>query len=252
MSVHDIRLAVCAVGYLQLPQEKYLRDPNQAAFVIVGSGFLVDRDTVMTCGHVIDDLGDIAKRKRIPPEQIGLQFVYPVGEKWWGTEYRPFHVLGQDQAMDIVTLVFDRGHVPDVPVPRIVTAAWTPTIGEPIGFVGYPFGADLLRLGRKIWRFGPVYKQGVIAAMSPYDGREPEELVLDLVVGRAASGSPIFLRETGEVVGMLTKGQEGPRATISVARTLIREGDRIIVRRRTIRAIKPGSSAETRRTLEDA
>jgi Trypsin-like peptidase domain len=207
------------------------KDPKRAAFEVIGTGFLIGPDHVMTANHVIDDLLERAKRHRIPQEQMGLEFVCSTGPRQWQTIYCPLRVQVRSPETDTASVVFDNRQTGYLKVVDVIGRGWRPRVGMPVGTVGYPFGSILLRSGRTLRRFGPILKQGVIAAMSPYDEPEPTDYLLDLVSAPASSGSPVFLTESHQVIGMVVKGQVGQHASISVAVTLYDTGgNRIFVR----------------------
>jgi hypothetical protein len=74
-----------------------------------------------------------------------------------------------------------------------------------------------------IERFGPVLQTGIIGALSPFDTPGANVAILDLVTGPAASGSPVFRQETGEILGILIAGQMKRRAALSVTRMIFKD-----------------------------
>jgi hypothetical protein len=75
--------------------------------------------------------------------------------------------------------------------------------------------------GKNIWRLCKVYGRLIGSPeLSPFDILQPDRAVLDLVTGPAASGSPVFRTDTGEVIGFLLEGQVKRSAAFSIARLL--------------------------------
>jgi len=54
--IPSVRDAVCAIGYLKMPVEQFLKDRQQAALEVMG--FVIGYEVVLTCAHVFDDLAD--------------------------------------------------------------------------------------------------------------------------------------------------------------------------------------------------
>ena len=79
--------------------------------------------------------------------------------------------------------------------------------------------------GGKVERVGPLVQTGTISALSPFDIARPERAVLDLVTGPAASGSPIFRLQTGEVIGFLIEGQIKSSTAFSMAQLIYRDAN---------------------------
>jgi hypothetical protein len=148
-------------------------------------------------------------------------------------------VLDSNEQSDVALL-----DVPDLPPDLvsapIVTDNYVPQIGEEIGVCGYAHGSSLLRKGKEIARFGPVLQRGIVAAQSPYDAAEPDVVLLDVISGPAASGSPVFRASTGEVCGLLFEGQINRSAALSAARLihLDAEGE-LAVRWTRVRPVPP-------------
>jgi S1-C subfamily serine protease len=229
-----VRRAVCSLGSIRIPFEEYLADPTRGRFEIMGTGFLVEPMFVLTCGHVVAAL-DLERRKSGErPYGQGAEFGYPdlkaAGE--WTTAIRPFEVVHSDERTDLAVLKLTKG-VEAEPV-AIATEDFIPLVGDPIGLCGYPHGSKLTTRGSAIDRVGPLVQTGIVAALSPFETKAPDRIVMDLATGGGASGSPIFRPEDGVVIGFLMEGQVGPYASFSIARTLFRDSQgRVNARLRT-------------------
>ena len=71
----------------------------------------------------------------------------------------------------------------------------------------------MLKRGHKIYRWGPVFQQGSISAISPFDGTlEPDEILLDVRTAGGMSGAPIFRPSNAEVIGIHYAGWEATTA----------------------------------------
>ena len=78
----QIRYAVCPVGYLKIPAEEFVNDPSAAQYEIVGTGFLVRDNTIITNRHVLEELNDSCTSSGFGDERKLLQFVYPRAGGW--------------------------------------------------------------------------------------------------------------------------------------------------------------------------
>jgi S1-C subfamily serine protease len=221
-ALERVRPGICAIGYFTRPWEEALRDPERGHFGIVGTGFLVRPTLVATNAHVVTGLQEVQERWGISDSQRFLLFVYPIGGAWQ-TAY--IHV--QESAVsplphryaDIAFLEFERHPHKEFErcQPLGLGNIRSIRVGDPIAVCGYPFGEEMLQEDRVVYRFGPVLQQGHLSAISPYDIPESQvdQLLLDLRTAGGMSGSPVFLPQTGEVVGILRAGT--PDNTTSMA-----------------------------------
>ena len=214
-----IRHAVCAIGWIPTTSEEFYAEPKRSRFDIEGTGFLVGSRAVVTCEHVIEALQKKKRTRGPKPFAWAVQFVYPPASgAEMSTVFRPFRVAYVDARVDIAGLELGGSPVACSPV-RIVSSDYVPGVGEAVGLCGYAHGSTLLTRGKEVYRFGPVVQSGVIAALSPFDRARAESAILDLVTGPAASGSPVFGQDTGEVLGVLIEGQIKGSAAFSIAET---------------------------------
>src|SRR5262245_64288560 len=80
-TIETVRSSTCAVGYLTIPAEQFLKDVGSPVFQAIGTAFVVARWTVMTNRHVIVELLRVQNEKRIPDDQLFIQFVYSRGNE---------------------------------------------------------------------------------------------------------------------------------------------------------------------------
>ena len=223
----DVRNAVCAIGYLMVPLEQHRKDWTNPEFRIVGTGFLIAENLVITCRHVLQTLHHLEDHEGYPNDQMRLSFVYPhlKDSKQW-------------QAMNIgldMTLIPEREGMPDLAFIRIAPKDRTPDsyqcvpvkfsecavqLGDHIAIWGYPDGEGLHLPGmkydpnEKLVRTGPVLQQGFVSAGTPFDVELASEYLLDVRTTGGMSGGPVFNPRTGEVIGVHYKGN---KMTTSVA-----------------------------------
>ncbi len=221
-----VRHAVCAIGWINTSSEDYFANPRRGKFDIEGTGFLIARRTVHTCAHVIEALDRMKKKRGQKPFAVGVQFVHRPragADADLSTSYQPFVVRHRDDTIDVAILELRGGR--DIPADPVVLVpeAYTPDVGEQVGLCGYAHGTALLTRAGTVYRFGPVVQTGIVAALAPFDSVRPESVVLDLLTGPAASGSPVFRWDTGQVLGFLVEGQIKDGAVFSVARLIYRD-----------------------------
>jgi hypothetical protein len=224
-----IRQAVCAVGYLTVPVQEAAAKPKLAAVEVIGTGFLIASGHVITCAHVLEDLDRQRRRRRLGPDRAVLQFGYAADGLWQTRTHRFAVQKVQDDFAQLRVLGRPLGIQPV----KFVGSNFAPVVGEEIALSGYAHGSALLKRGKELIRFGPVLQRGIVAALAPYDeaGKPPTSVLLDLVTGRAASGSPVFSVATGEVFGVLTEGQIGKTAALAIARTIsLDENGNVVIR----------------------
>src|SRR5262245_19682766 len=170
-----IRRGVCAVGYLNAPLPEYTKDVNVAgSFTVVGTGFLVREEIVITNRHVVDDLEGARTTKGIAPDRMFLLFTVPFIQPQLTLLRRvvrqirfvhPLHEPKLDIALigfNIVEPIHFQGITPvEIDDPATVS------VSEHIAAFGFPHGNTLLEKDGRVSRFGPVLQQGWISGIAP-------------------------------------------------------------------------------------
>lgn len=193
---------------------------------IIGSGFFYDtRGYLMTAGHVLRSAEKLKKyeiSKKKNSKIIATSLNVLDGDK----------IAVEEDEIDVMLLpdiktviehpttpvIFDVGiakvvpsrnkyaflkikKIPDTTEPHI-------EVGEEVVICGYPAGEQSLSLKIGVhtgYRFSPVMQFGHIASLMPFDETIPYGIQTDIVSTGGSSGSPIVLKETGEVVGLAQK-----------------------------------------------
>jgi len=224
-----IRKSVCAIGYLTVPMEEHKKDPTNPDFFIVGTGFLVSEDLVMTNRHVLEGLYKQEDEKGIPKEQFLISFVYPQkdNEPNWQLCYTGItksFIPNELDRPDIGFIGFSREQTSndfDQCKPVVFDDLSGVNVGDPVAMWGYPTGTALLQPDlvytqtQKLCRVGPVLQQGYISAGTPFEV-EPGtlEFLLDIRTYNGMSGSPVFNPKNRKIIGIHYKGN---KLTTSVA-----------------------------------
>jgi hypothetical protein len=78
--------------------------------------------------------------------------------------------------------------------------------GEEVATAGFPMGTDLLTVPGRLHQISPTLQTGIVSAVHPFPCTTPHGFTIDVMVQGGASGSPIFNKETGEVLGAIYSG----------------------------------------------
>jgi hypothetical protein len=68
---------------------------------------------------------------------------------------------------------------------------------------GFTMGRDLLTAPGWLQQICPTLQAGIISAVLPWPCENPHGFVVNVMIQGGASGSPVFLPESGSVIGML-------------------------------------------------
>jgi S1-C subfamily serine protease len=75
--------------------------------------------------------------------------------------------------------------------------------GDEVGTCGFPLGLKITD-DSFLRQFTPIIRKGVIAAVLPWTGMpNPHAFQLDIHINGRSSGSPLFLAESGDIVGIV-------------------------------------------------
>lgn len=182
-----LRHGVYAIGYLREPLASARPHTVAGWLTVVGTGFLVRKETAITNRHVLDALESETKREGVPDTQRFLLFVVVRGGRVY-TSSTPGQVVARDEVAITPRQVRSAYPLrsPDVDVAFIEFAEVCPqdfsriepvelddprsiSVSESIAVYGYPHGNTLLekRDGR-VHRWGPVLQQGWISGIAPW------------------------------------------------------------------------------------
>ena len=209
-----VRHSVCAIGFLLNPVKRIQAEPAQIGLDIVGTGFLVAEDLVLTNRHVMEGIDRLARKRRFKvKDRLALEFVVSDGQRVGRLIAQPVTVaVHTERQFDLAILKVDLSESPDQAQYVQIAQLGDPSrivVGQDISVLGYSHGsAALIREGSMDqYRFGPLLQQGAVSALAPYGGvSQPEQILLDISVAGGASGSPAFSAESGEILGIVHSG----------------------------------------------
>jgi trypsin-like peptidase len=76
--------------------------------------------------------------------------------------------------------------------------------GVEIATAGFPSGSVLMHLEDQLDHVSPTLQRGIISAVLPYAGATlPHGYLANIMVQGGASGSPVFLPDSGDVIGII-------------------------------------------------
>lgn len=199
-----------------MPKYEQLTRPPMPIGPIVGTGFVIGEDgLVATNQHVIRALDETQtpsshnlKEARywavafalqehglatVPLEVLRVVTVAdftPEGA-WYGPD-RPDIAIVQVMAKNLPALRLDEGTLIEE--------------GMEVATAGFPMGRDALLAPGRLNQLGPTLQAGIISAVLPFPGKSPHGFTVNVMTQGGASGSPVFLPESGTVVGIIHAG----------------------------------------------
>lgn len=216
------------------------RAPNEQddMFPIIGTGVIVGDGLVVTNAHVIDALIKLPRPPNFPRDKfpfVAVLFhrVQPGDNPAITVESVAevsLEVIGVFRVEGLIPRGAGFYYGPEKPDFNIVRvkARGLPRIelepnvdklieGVEVGTIGYPMGIDALKAPGWFHQFGPFLQRGIVSAILPTRCKAPHAFVINLLSMGGASGSPVFLADSGRVIGILNAGLIETRPTYSVA-----------------------------------
>lgn len=168
---------------------------NQKRISIRGTGFIVSNDgKVITCLHVY---------KQIPQSELPFLGIAAPGrtDERGVTHYDryPANVIGYDEENDLVLMkiVSDKNNFETI---KEFGNSESVKEGDELIFIGYPLATELLGMGFGITMstnhciISSIKRRGIDGSLHFF--------IVDTHINNGSSGSPVFLKESGEIVGI--------------------------------------------------
>lgn len=192
---------------------------------IFGTGFIADDGIVITNDHVVKVIPRLPKPSDCPPD------LWPVDCLLWhfdpqkGVAIIHLEVIG---AAGISHMEHGRAyygppkpdlaflHVKMKGLPKVNVRYDLKEIkeGREVATAGFPLGTETLMAPGYLHQLTPTLQKGIISAILPFPCSTPHALMINIMVQGGASGSPVFLPESGDVVGVLYASLQDRRNTI--------------------------------------
>lgn len=203
-------------------------NPNAPHFPhIVGTGFAVAPNLIATNEHVVHamrECSEEARRRKLIGEERGwceilyhhqvergAKFIRLKIEEALRPNYK--HAEDWDSSMPVPTIdiAFLRVKVRELPFLK-VRAEPPLEPGAAVATAGFPMGRDGLAPGDFLSQFEPFLQTGIISAALPTRRyKVPNGYAVNIMIQGGASGSPLFLSDSPEVVGILWGSLMEPR-----------------------------------------
>jgi len=182
---------------------------------IFGTGVIVEDGLVVTNNHVVNEFNklrtppnyssdlwpvhclllhhepDKEKMSVIKLEIIGVGGIKDMehDEYYLGPEKPDVAIVGvKVKGLPKAKVKFDLRHIKE---------------GRDVATAGFPMGTETLTAPGYLHQVTPTLQSGIISAVLPFPCKDPHALMINVMVQGGASGSPVFLPETGDVIGVI-------------------------------------------------
>jgi S1-C subfamily serine protease len=204
---------------------------------LIGTGFVIDtRGIVATNRHVVRALEKLPNNpetgasaavaltfSEVQPDEGGRSLlVVPITLRRWDrlkTFTSSEHFYGEQ----IPDIAFAQINVSGLPAASLVTDSDSWNVGTPIATAGFPLGTDALEIYGRLNQVAPILRSGIMASVFPFPCPRPHGFTIDIMTLGGESGSPIFLTDSPNVVGLLHAGFPGTNITLAIPSWLVAE-----------------------------
>lgn len=191
--------------------------PRNRVPEIIGTGFVVGDGIVATNDHVIGTARNIQAKFGLPRDEWPFEAVLFHKLSGKGMAQLTMRVLGAftvesfetkgpyygPDKPDIGLLHVDMHGLPEVLL-KVDQSSIAP--GARVATVGFPMGTRALSAPGYVHQLCPTLQEGIVSAVLPFPSSTPHAIMLNMMSQGGASGSPIFLPHTSEVIGVLYGG----------------------------------------------
>lgn len=178
---------------------------------VLGTGFVVDaRGIAVTNEHVARQLENLPAGMAIavffpPPQDVNGEFLQGVLFR----KIRKFSFLGSfhprepyygPEKPDFAFLQIDVRDAPSVTLNREPGVIRT---GIEVAAAGFPLGSQPLTVFGKVSQLSATVRRGIVSSVHPSPGPFPDGFTTDMALQQGSSGSPVFLADSGTVIGIV-------------------------------------------------
>lgn len=185
---------------------------------IIGTGFIARSDGIIfTNDHVIRALNKLPRLKGMPEDEWPAYVVYFhwIPDKGMATitmEIKGAGIIKKERPTDgysygpeIPDLGFIHVHMRDLAALKIAEKLELEE-GDEILLSGFPLGTKALRAPGWLHQLSPTLHSGIVSAILPFPCENPHAILIDTMSHGGSSGSPVFNKSDGAVIGMVYAG----------------------------------------------
>lgn len=178
---------------------------------IHGTGFIVDENGVVATNNHVAEILSNSQYSLLTQNGECLYFatLFKITDE--GLVQMPLDILKVYQPKSYPGKMYYGPDKPDIAF-VLVKAKNLPALelensilkeGIEVATAGYPMGTDALTAPGYLHQITPTLQKGIISAVLPFQQELPHAYALNIMVQGGASGSPVFLPESGNVVGIV-------------------------------------------------
>ncbi len=194
---------------------------------IFGTGFIVADGLVVTNDHVARAISRLPKPPDCPEElwPVTCILLYLIPNK--GVAAINIDVIGVFGIEKAVMgehyygppkpdIAFVHINMKDLPCVQVKYTPKEIKEGREVATAGFPMGTDTLTAPGYLHQITPTLQKGIISAILPFECDTPHALMINVMTQGGASGSPVFLPDSGDVIGVLYAGLQDIGKTLNV------------------------------------
>jgi S1-C subfamily serine protease len=184
----NVKKSIVAIGF----------KPNENQITILGSGFIVDNDKIITAVHIYNQTPE--EQRKILMANVMVGEIQDNVERY---KWIPINLVDKDDKNDIV--IFQLADTAEIISKGLKLGdSEKVQVGQEVYFIGFPYAAQLINdhFGLTL-----IVNKGIISNIKR-DGVDPEHkrnwLIVDAISNPGNSGCPLIDAETGKVIGVMT------------------------------------------------
>ena len=203
------------------------REPDPEFPPIFGTGFIVADGLVVTNDHVARAISRLPKPPDCPEElwPVTCILLYLIPNKGVAAvKIDVIGVFGIEKATmgecyygpPKPDIAFVHINMKDLPCVQVKYNPKEIKEGREVATAGFPMGTDTLTAPGYLHQITPTLQKGIISAILPFECDNPHALMINVMTQGGASGSPVFMPESGDVIGVLYAGLQDMQRTLNI------------------------------------